>query len=501
LSVPARDGRVAGAVFLAALCFYLLTAGGHLYTADDWAKYKVTQSLVERGSVDVPREPHVYGIPGRDDTWVSIFPIGSSLAAIPLYVAGTLLEVSGDHAREIVLRGCVSTLNQFIVPALCALFFLLSRRLGAECRHALLVTMCFAVGTMVWPFSKHFWSEPGAALCLVGATLVVWAGAHMTVGRALAAGVLCGTAFLFKYEICLFFPAVLWWMLRRARSGNQRVALMCGWAAGAALMSLPTLWYNHARFGSPWRIGYGGGAGAEAASSGGPTISPLAVAARELYVMLVGPGRGFIWYNLPVVAAAVGWRRLVKSSGRRAVFLALAVVPLPLFLALTGRTATWAWGPRLLFPVVPFVLAPLALAGRRLLVIAAIAGFAVNIGAVAVNFHDAIEDLRDAGQFRGWEWTRAVDTQPRYSPIVWHLRLLGPYAKRTVHAIESRPSSTGGGGSLGGYDVDMRKDRFDVIWLVLLATGLPRVIILTPVVLLGAGAVAGWRLAVRWAGC
>ncbi len=495
--MSSRRDMSAGAVFLGSLCLYLLTAGGHLYTADDWAKFKVTEALVEHGDIGIPREPHVYSIPGRQGKWVSIFPLGTSVAALPLYFAGRALALVGTPARDIVLRGSVSVLNQFVVAASCAVLFLLLRRTGSGKKRALLVTYAYAVATMAWPYAKHFWSEPAATLCLMGATLVLWKHRKPMLRSALAIGLLCGGACLFKYEMVLFFPAVLWWMLRRVVSGRERLRVFAAWAVGAGLLAMPALWYNWARFGSPWEVAYGGDVGAEAGSSFGNGGWGFHSVMRNLYVTLFSPGRGVLWYNLPLLATGLGWVRLARTQPARARFIALAVAPLLLFLVFTSRSATWAWGPRLLFPLVPFLLIP-AVHGGRWLKVAVLGGAIVNLGGVGVNFHDGIEEIRTTGGFDGWEWTQAVEDQPRYSPLLWHFKLLTPYTKRTIQAIAARPSARGWQEGIRGYDVSMRKDSLDVIWLILAAAGLPRAPIVGTVVVLGAVAFMAWRTARKW---
>lgn len=495
MSASAERKRAAGAVFLSCLCFYLLTAGGHLYTADDWAKYKVTEALIERGSVEVPREPHVYGVPGRDGMWVSIFPVGTSLAAIPFYLIGRLIPVSGGHARDIILRGSVSLLNQFVLASACAVLFLVVHAMCGEVRRAFLATAAFAIGTMAWPYAKHFWSEPSAALCVLGATLALWRCREPRPRTVFVAGVLCGTACLFKYEAVLLLAGMPYWILRHARACS-RLGLLGVWLLGGLLLAVPALWYNWLRFGSPWQLAYGGDVGAEA---GGAMVGgvPLLVGLKSLLLSLLGPGRGLLWYNLPLAAAAVGWRRLARHRPAHSWFLALTVVPLPVFLAVTGRTATWAWGPRLLFPLTAFLVLPAAFATRWLKPALACA-VVINVGAVGVNFHDAIEAIRRDGGFGGWEWTEAVENQPRYTPILWHLRLLGPYTCRTVQNIAGRPQPGLEQGSLDAYRVGMRKDSLDVIWLVLASAGAPRWLVVAAVVILGVSSLGSSRLALRF---
>jgi len=86
---------------------------------------------------------------------------------------------------------------------------------------------------------------------------------------------------------------------------------------------------------------------------GNPTIG--------LYGLLLSTGRGIIWYAPPVVAAIIGSVRFYRS--KRATALAFATF-VALWVGLLSFFKTWdsgwGWGPRYLFPIVPFLLIPIA---------------------------------------------------------------------------------------------------------------------------------------------
>src|SRR5687767_3590212 len=54
-SAPHASRLTPYALFLAFLGFYLLTASGHLYAVDEETLYVQTESIVERGTIAVPR--------------------------------------------------------------------------------------------------------------------------------------------------------------------------------------------------------------------------------------------------------------------------------------------------------------------------------------------------------------------------------------------------------------------------------------------------------------
>src|SRR3954468_6652205 len=97
LSIQRSAGvsRHALALFLAFLGFYLFTLSGHFYAVDEETLYVQTESVVERGTIAVPRG--AWGMvlsPGSsegDGPAYSIFPPGQSVAAVPFYLVGRAL--------------------------------------------------------------------------------------------------------------------------------------------------------------------------------------------------------------------------------------------------------------------------------------------------------------------------------------------------------------------------------------------------------------------------
>lgn len=63
---PARAGRAALLLGLAFVGWYLLTASGHFYNVDEEALYLVTEGIVERHSVALPR-----------DAWGTAWPLST----------------------------------------------------------------------------------------------------------------------------------------------------------------------------------------------------------------------------------------------------------------------------------------------------------------------------------------------------------------------------------------------------------------------------------------
>ncbi len=118
-------------------------------------------------------------------------------------------------------------------------------------------------------------------------------------------------------------------------------------ALGASPFAAGVLVHNALRFGDPLSTGYAG----EGFST------PLW---RGVAGLLLSPGKGIWLYAPPLLLSAVLWPRFRQVQPALAIFLALAwAVALPFYGSWWAWDGGWAWGPRLLVPLLPLSCLPL----------------------------------------------------------------------------------------------------------------------------------------------
>ncbi|HVQ41133.1 MAG TPA: hypothetical protein VMS54_02965, partial [Vicinamibacterales bacterium] len=378
---------------------------------DGQTMYEVTRSLVERGAFAV--SPEFNTLPGPDGRDYSRYGLGLSLVAAIPYAAARPFAFASSHANE-VLEAAVSCTMAFVVAALVVALYLLARRIDARAGAALLVAAGGVAGTYMLPYSKEFFSEPLAALCLVMAM-------ERILGRhAGAAGFALGAAVLVRPQSLLFAPVLLtvaWW--------QQGLGSSIRAAAAAAPGILAAVAYNVVRFGRPLSFGY------EDVGFTTPLLNGLGGLLFEptKSVLLFAP----ICLLLPFALWSL-WQcnrpALVLIAGNFGITLGVVAM----WFAWHGG---WCWGPRLLLPglaptiasVGPWLVRPNRWRATALLFTL---GFLVSLPAMLVPTQaQQLERPRIPQQvLREGHFMR---TQPLASPYAWRqLQLLVPTVRYSI---------------------------------------------------------------------
>jgi hypothetical protein len=388
---PSRQGRRRTVAFLVfCLCVYLLSAPGRIAFPDDEIVYQTTAALFERGSVQIEGIPRRTGepkgqpsgtfgwAPGPHGQRYGFFGHGLSIVALPMYGLGKVASARAPKTWRHAIRSdhfyvhrrsqaadwtrlVVSLTNCILVPLVVGLTMLWTRMLGFSRSAVWFVGIGLAFGTLLWPYTRTFLSEPLSAAVLLAAAVLVKRH-HETGGR----GWLWGAAALVGWSShihllnVIAIPAFIGyavvpaWDRRRPLAGTWAIAAMLG------ALGLAALGYSHAvRFGSPFESGRHG------------LYSHFVVPGLELLALLVSPGRS-LWFTSPILLGALlGWRRFRSRVPAAAWFCAALVATRVLFVATRSDWwGGWAIGPRFLLPMLPFALVPVAAAwdsgGRRM---------------------------------------------------------------------------------------------------------------------------------------
>lgn len=382
---------------LGALVFivYMFTFPNDLQgNGDTQLRYQTTQSLVDYGTsyYSEPGTPTwtdkrvVTGVGGK---FYSIYDPGQIFAMAPLYIVGKVLahHVTNDYTWT--PRYTSYSLDDIFGALLAIIFFLIGLLLGYSRRIAALLALIYAFASVAWPDAESYLEHTQVTFFLAVAVLLtmVFVQKGMRDRRWIAgAGLAIGCSFLTRYDTGVLLPLIPLYLgacrvaachpsihpvdpsephpsvVRRlqsawaARQQNHIVELIGrDWAMYAIallpIFGLAAIW-NYVRFGSPIKTGI-------PPTFGEPIFQGLSG-------LLVSPGKGIIWYMpilflLPfVISTFYRQHKLVTLF-----FGSIVVVELLLFSNVIYWHGDPAWGPRYIYPTVPFLVLPLGVILER----------------------------------------------------------------------------------------------------------------------------------------
>jgi hypothetical protein len=393
------DRRIAWSIALALFGLNMLCWNGAFHSSDGLSMYAVADSLARYGRFDTEQVRWLglqQGMYGPDGLLYSRKGLATSLMALPLALAGMILPGLGPVHTSLLLMPLVTAAGG-------ALLYLAGRRAfpGLPRVAAVLASLAWGLGSLAWPYSKTFFSEPLTALSTIGAMerLLAFSDAEPRsrgeLAAALGLGCWLGLGVLARLAHAIVLPvfvlALLFLTWRRYGSGVTRSHLRPLVAVALPLITVGalSLWYNWARFGSPLVTGYL------------PEESFSAVWWQGLAGLSISPGRGLIWYVpwlvMVVMALPRAWRKSPVAT-------ATAAASCVLYLLLYAKWHMWhggyCWGPRFLVPVLPLLgllAVPAAARWPRLFGSLAALGVGVNLIGVAWDFDQHQEALLGAG--------------------------------------------------------------------------------------------------------
>jgi hypothetical protein len=429
-----RALAIALCLFILLFAMYMVTYCGVVASTDELGLLSGVDSLVRRGDLSMDQIAW-YGY-----TIGTFEPAQIVLGSI-LYRIALALPGFGALQTTYLLNVLVTALTGVLV-------FLYVRRLGYRYAVAGGAALIYGLDTMAWVYSKVFFREPLAGLALLATAYFLLGLRPTSAGGAtgrqrLVYGVLAATAYglaiTTKETMLVALPILLamgaWYLVERIGPQRPPARQQLGLVLFTALVSATVigliLLYNQSVLGY---LAVGSRRVPEMISSFF-TLTPDTW--NAMLQMPLSPGKGLFTHSpillLSLFAIPLLWHRRRYSE---------FVLPFLLVFAFMRAysTAPWIWwgglnwGPRYFVPLLPFLtiaLAPvlqyLLQRGSRALwvgfVAAAAVSLVVQVGGLAVNlelFANQLTAIREDAP-----WTLAI-TDPRYSEIIGHLRLLKP---------------------------------------------------------------------------
>ncbi|MFC2171581.1 discoidin domain-containing protein [Acidobacteriota bacterium] len=337
-------------LFALLLSFYLLSFNLHVRSsADEADRLEMIASLVHHGSIQIRGEEGNY----------SRYPILQSVLAIPWYLAGYLTgTIAGGGDPKGTAEFFAGLFVPFVAAAIAWVFAQFITELGYSPRLAAASAVILGSTTLLWPYSKRFFSEPLTAFLLLAGIYELHRFTSIKKTRQLTGGlaffVLAGWNNYPSGIFLLFAGLILIIDSRRKEFELRRVII--GTAAATVVLAAGWLILNQVRFGSTLLTGYEGCADPQQEVEWYTDQgfgNPLYIG---VYGLLFSSGTSIFLFNPPLVLALAGMALLRKRER----FLFWLVTVGGIFtLLFYAKYFTWhgggVFGPRYLIPLIPLL--------------------------------------------------------------------------------------------------------------------------------------------------
>jgi len=437
-------------LFIFLLSIYLITMGGHMYSSDDTTLYYTSRSIVEESNINIPLNSDTKGLVavvyGIDRNFYSQYPIIQPLMAVPLFILGKLFA-SFFHPDfyEFITRFVVSMFNSIIVALTAIVLYSFLLKFYSK-KVSLIVTLLFGLGTVVWPHSQTFLSEPLPTLFLLLTFYNLYKFKHNGETKNFILGsIFFGFTFVTKFiSVLALLTIFIYLILENNKDGILHIKLKnLRYCIIFTLFASPVIFfnqlYNYLIFGSFFTFGY-----AKGSLNGLDLIKPFYLG---VYGLLLSTGRSIFVYSPPLLLFFFSIRQFYKKHKLEAIFLILFILAFLLFFSgLNFWHGQNSWGPRYLYYLIPFFLIPIGYCidylinkkhGYKFLTLLFIISIFIQLLGFSMVFNYYIDytrpslpiSERDNPQSPIFLYT--IHFNPYYSPILGHLRLLPSLIKNT----------------------------------------------------------------------
>ena len=353
----------------------LLASYAFFWHSRDWntaSRLMLTYALVDRGSLSIDGLQDQTGDRAffRGRYFSDKLPGYPFLATVPyaaLRASGARPHPLGGPAMAYwpADYGVTLATSGVLTAAAAVLLMGLARGLGCSPRRAAFVGLAYGLATPAYVYATLAYGHQTSAFALLASlALLMRVGTRRDGLAAFLAGLLASFAAVVELQVGPVSAVLGFYLLGQVAAGRRKWDAIVAFGLGALLPALGMMLYNMLAFGGPLDMGYFHHATAQFAKVHSRE-NPLGIGGpdwRRLIPLLWGRHRGLLFYA-PILALALpGWAAMAARGrgGPAAASLAACVAVFGVNLSYPEWTGGWSTGPRLLVPLLPFAMIPVA---------------------------------------------------------------------------------------------------------------------------------------------
>jgi 4-amino-4-deoxy-L-arabinose transferase-like glycosyltransferase len=366
-----RKSSLAAGVFL-----ILLGSYAFFWHSRDWntaSRLMLTYAMVDRGRVEITGLDRNTGDKAffRGRYYSDKLPGYPLLAALPYVCAKWAFRLPshplGGEAEKYkywpadywITLGTSGLLTAWTA----ALLVLLARDLGCGAGAAALVGLAYGLSTPAYVYATLAYGHQASAFALLASFLLIRGTSPRFAGLRLAlAGFLAALASVIELQVAPVSAILGLYLLTEVLRGRHRPGGLGLFALGAVVPTLAMLVYHDVAFGSPWEMGYFHHVNFAHVHT---RRNPLGLRSPDwgkLGPLLWSRYRGLFFHAPILILALPGWVVLMLRRLWSLVIVSLLICASVLLVNLSYPewTGGWSTGPRLLLPLIPFAMIPVA---------------------------------------------------------------------------------------------------------------------------------------------
>jgi hypothetical protein len=356
----------------------LLGSDAFFWHTRDWntaSRLMLTYSLVDRGTVVITGLDRQTGDKARfqGQYYSDKLPGFSLLATVPYFVSKQVMGLPShplnERARAYWAADYWVTLFTSGLLTACtgALLVYWARCLGCQPAQAALFGLAYGLATPAYVYATLANGHQMSAFALFTSFFLLWKKSpRRRPGHVFLAGFLAAYASVVELSVGPVSAILGMYLLIQCIARRRPIDDFAIFCVGAAIPTLILLGYNQLAFGSPWQMGYFHHATREFAKVHNAR-NPLGLSMPESFIgrlgsLLWGRHRGLTFYAPILLLTLPGWITLFarRQSSVASITFLVVVCVLIVNVFYPEWTGGWSTGPRLLVPLLPFAVLPVA---------------------------------------------------------------------------------------------------------------------------------------------
>ena len=397
-------------IFFLVLAVFLLISNGR-FSGDGLENYFTAESIVLDKDLSIHDRPFEVkemrardrGVVGADGKLYSPYGIGMPLLLIPFYFAGHILAgvfkaVPHDYITNFITGGMNSICSAFSVIVL----FKILVNLGYKDRTTIWAVFIYAFSTMAFVYVRSGFSDPMLTLMYLCAMLYLFKFKNSKkTTDLLISGIFLAYSILIKKNAGIMMPVYFGYVVSLSyenRDYREMAKNVIIYLTPFILAGVVMAYMNYEIFGSILKTEHG-----DIIETFKKTL-PGKHFIKGIYYYLFSSGKGYFFYNIPLILSLFGISSALKKYKKEGIFILFLVLAHLVFYAhVFKRGSLFSWGPRYLLPTVPLMIIFLAeyidtAPARRLfwtMRAFVLAGFLVQLPALFINFSNFIYFVKE----------------------------------------------------------------------------------------------------------